>query len=275
VPCEFLRKTAISPKFHFQECGKNYKRVHRQSTMRIDLNADVGEECGHDAALMRCITSANVACGRHAGSPTVMRDTVLLARDLGVAIGAHPGFDDREHFGRRDLDLPATQITDLVVRQVEALASITVQACTKLQHVKVHGALYNTAVRDRNVADAIARGVVSVDASLMLLGLPGSELIAAGAAAGLRTAREAFADRAYRADGTLVPRTEPGAVIHDPEEVLSRVVSLARRLDVDTICVHGDTPGAADLARRIREALEAANIEVRNLSATFGDQRPP
>jgi len=234
--------------------------------MRIDLNADVGEECGQDAPLMRCITSANVACGRHAGSPTTMRETVLLAVDHGVAVGAHPGFDDREHFGRRALQLPAEQITDLVVRQVEALASITVHACTKLQHVKAHGALYNMAVRDRTVADAIARGIASVDSSLILLGLPESELIAAGVAAGLRTAREAFADRAYRADGTLVPRAEPGAVIHDPEEVLARVVTLAQQPNVDTICVHGDTPGAADLARRIREALEAADIEVRNFS---------
>jgi len=234
--------------------------------MRIDLNADVGEEYGQDAALMQCITSANVACGHHAGSPTVMLDTVLLARDHGVAVGAHPGFDDREHFGRRDLQMPASEITDLVVRQVEALASITVHACTKLQHVKAHGALYNMAVRDRTVADAIARGIASVDSSLILLGLPESELIAAGVAAGLRTAREAFADRAYRADGTLVPRAEPGAVIHDPEEVLARVVTLAQQPNVDTICVHGDTPGAADLARRIRVALEAADIEVRNFS---------
>jgi len=196
-----------------------------------------------------------------------MHDTVLLARDAGVAVGAHPGFDDREHFGRRDLQLPTAQITDLVVRQIEALASITVHACTKLQHVKAHGALYNMAVRDRRVADAIARAVASVDTSLILLGLPESELVAAGEAAGLRTAREAFADRAYRPDGTLVPRTEPGAVIHDPEEVLARVVTLAQRPNVDTICVHGDTPGAADLARRIRAALEASKIDVKNLTA--------
>jgi len=196
-----------------------------------------------------------------------MHDTVLLACDAGVAVGAHPGFDDREHFGRRDLQLPTAQITDLVVRQIEALASITVHACTKLQHVKAHGALYNMAVRDRRVADAIARAVASVDTSLILLGLPESELVAAGEAAGLRTAREAFADRAYRPDGTLVPRTEPGAVIHDPEEVLARVVTLAQRPNVDTICVHGDTPGAADLARRIRAALEASKIDVKNLTA--------
>ncbi len=195
-----------------------------------------------------------------------MRDTVLLACEHGVAVGAHPGFDDRPNFGRLDLQLPTREITDLVVRQIEALASITVHACTKLQHVKAHGALYNMAVRDRRVADAIARAVASVDTSLILLSLPESELVAAGHAAGLRTAREAFADRAYRPDGTLVPRTEPGAVIHDPDQVLARVVALAQRSDVDTICVHGDTPGAADLARQIRETLAAANIELKNLS---------
>jgi UPF0271 protein len=235
--------------------------------MHVDLNADVGEECGQDGALMRCITSANVACGLHAGSPVVMRDTVLLAREHGVALGAHPSFDDRQHFGRRDLLLPPEEITDLVVRQVDTLATIARKAGTHLQHVKPHGALYNIAARDRHVAEAIARAVAAVDRSLILLGLPDSELIAAGMAAGLRTAREAFADRAYRADGTLMPRSEPGAVIHDPDEVLARVVPLARRPDIDTICLHGDTPGAAELASRIRAALEAANIEVTSLSA--------
>jgi len=242
----------------------------RIEQMRIDLNADVGEQCGQDAALMRCITSANVACGLHAGNRAVMRDTVRLARDHGVAVGAHPGFDDREHFGRRDLQLPPEEITNLVIRQIDALADIAADAGVRLQHVKAHGALYNIAVRDRQVADAIARAAQSVDASLILLGLPGSALIAAAEAAGLRSAREAFADRAYRPDGTLVPRTEPGAVIHDPEQVLSRVVGLAQRPDVDTICVHGDTPGAAALASQIRAALEAAHIRL----APFGDQRP-
>jgi UPF0271 protein len=239
----------------------------RIDQMRIDLNADVGEECGQDAALMRCITSANVACGLHAGDRAVMRDTVVLARECGVAIGAHPGFDDREHFGRRDLQLPPEEITDLVVRQIDALAAIAADAGVRLQHVKAHGALYNIAVRDRRVADAIARAVASVDRTLILLGLPGSQLVAAADAARLRAAREAFADRAYRPDGTLVPRAEPGAVIYGPAEVLSRVVGLAQRVDVDTICVHGDTPGAAELASRIRAALEAAKIEVKNLAA--------
>jgi len=234
--------------------------------MRIDLNADVGEGCGQDAALMRCITSANVACGLHAGDPAVMRDTLLLAREYGVAVGAHPGFADREHFGRRDLHLLPEEVTDLVARQIDALASIASAAGVRLQHVKPHGALYNIAVRDRRVADAIGRAVASVDSSLILFGLPDSELIAAGKVAGLRTGRETFADRAYRPDGTLVPRSEAGAVISDPEEVLARVVGLARRPNVDTICVHGDTPGAAQLALDIRAALEGAGIEVRNFS---------
>jgi UPF0271 protein len=243
---------------------------------RIDLNADVGEECGHDAALMRCITSANVACGFHAGSVATMRETVTLARQHGVAVGAHPSFADREHFGRREMQLLPDEIADLVIRQIDALASIVSNEGIRLQHVKPHGALYNVAVRDRAVADAIARAVASVDRSLILLGLPGTELVTAGQAAGLRTAGEAFADRAYRADGTLVPRTEPGAVIHDPEEVLARIVTLASRRDVDTICVHGDTPGAAELAAKIRGALESAGFDVENLSSTrFRDERAP
>jgi len=178
--------------------------------MRVDLNADVGELCGQDAALMRSITSANVACGSHAGDPGVMRDTLLLAREHGVAVGAHPGFPDREGFGRRDLHLTPRQVEDVVVYQIGAIAAIAAASGVRLQHVKPHGALFNIAVRDRSIADAIARAMAAVDRSLILFGLPDSELIAAGEAAGLRTAREAFADRAYRADGTLVPRTEPG-----------------------------------------------------------------
>lgn len=238
--------------------------------MRIDLNADVGEECGQDAALMHCVTSANVACGLHAGNHAVMRETVRLAHTHGVSVGAHPGFDDREHFGRRDLQLPPQQITDLVVRQIDTLADIAAREGVRLRHVKAHGALYNIAVRDRAVADAIARAIVSVDSSLVLVGLPASQLIAAAEAAGLRAAREAFADRAYRPDGTLVPRAVRGAVIHEVGEVLARVVPLARRVDVDTICVHGDTPNAAQLATRIRGALEAAGVQL----APFGDEGP-
>jgi 5-oxoprolinase (ATP-hydrolysing) subunit A len=205
-----------------------------------------------------------------------MRETVILARDHGVAVGAHPSFPDREHFGRREMQLPPAEIAELVIRQIEVLASIASDEGICLQHVKPHGALYNIAVRDRRVADAIARGIAAVDRSLVLLGLPQSELVAAAHAAGLRTAGEAFADRAYRADGTLVPRTEPGAVIHNPEDVLARIVSLAARSDVETICVHGDTPGAAELASKIRATLEAAKFEVKNLfSPRLRDKRAP
>ena len=247
--------------------------------MRIDLNADVGEGVGQDPALMPHITSANVACGVHAGSPAVMRETVLLAREHGVAVGAHPSFPDREGFGRRDLRLPPLQIEDIVVSQIEALAAIAAAEDVRLQHVKPHGALFNVAVRDRSVADAIARAIALVDPALILFGLPASELIAAGKAAGLRTACEAFADRAYRPDGTLVPRTQPGALIDDASQVLTRVAAIALEraviaidgtrvpITLDTICVHGDTPGAAGLAARIRATLAASGIEVRAIGS--------
>jgi UPF0271 protein len=232
---------------------------------RIDLNADVGEECGQDIPLMQCITSANVACGAHAGNRAVMRETVRLARAFGVSVGAHPGYEDRENFGRKAVQLSMEKITDLIEKQVTLLVEVALSEGICLRHVKAHGALYNVAVNDGDTAAAIAKGVASVDRNLIVLGLPGSQLVAAAEAAGLRAAREAFADRAYRADGTLVPRSEPGAVIHEPTEVLERVVPMARRSDVDTICVHGDTPGAAQLASRIRAALEAAHFHVRSL----------
>jgi UPF0271 protein len=206
-----------------------------------------------------------------------MRETVLLARDHGVAVGAHPSFPDREGFGRRDLQLPPLQIEDIVVSQIEALAAIAAAEGVRLQHVKPHGALFNVAVRDRSVADAIARAIALVDPALILFGLPASELIAAGKAAGLRTACEAFADRAYRPDGTLVPRTQPGAVIDDAAQVLTRVATIALEraviaidgtrvpITLDTLCVHGDTPGAAALAARIRAALATSGIDVKSI----------
>jgi UPF0271 protein len=247
--------------------------------MRVDLNADVGEsfgawKLGHDAELMTHITSANVACGFHAGDPGVMRATVALARDHGVAVGAHPGFPDLAGFGRRELQVAPRDVEDFVVYQVGALAGIAAAQGVRLQHVKPHGALFNMAVRDAGLADAIARATALIDREMILFGLPASELIAAGRRAGLRTACEVFADRAYAADGTLVPRQREGAVITDPDTVLARVVRMVREksveaidgtrvpLDVETICVHGDTPGAADLAARIHRALSEAGIEV-------------
>jgi UPF0271 protein len=248
--------------------------------MRVDLNSDVGESfgaysIGQDPILLPNVTSANVACGFHAGDPGVMRATVALAKQHGVAVGAHPGFPDLVGFGRRDLCATPREVEDFVVYQIGALAAIAAAQGVRLQHVKPHGALFNMAVRDAALADAIARATASVDRSLILFGLPASELIRAGERAGLRTAREAFADRAYDPDGTLVSRRLPGAVIHDVSAVEARVVRMATdqsvvavdgsvvRLEIDTICVHGDTRGAAELAARIRRALEASGVQVK------------
>ena len=248
--------------------------------MHIDLNSDVGESfgaysLGADAAVMASISSANVACGFHAGDPGVMRRTVQLARDAGVAIGAHPGFPDLVGFGRRELRASPREVEDMVVYQVGALIAIAGAEGARVAHVKAHGALYNMAARDGALADAIARGVASVDPDLLLFGLPGSELLRAGRAAGLAVVAEGFADRAYQPDGSLVPRSQPGAVIHDIDEVVRRSMRLVteRRvtaaggseleLPVLTLCIHGDTPGADALARQLRAGLERHGIGVR------------
>lgn len=246
---------------------------------RIDLNADVGESfgvyrLGQDPVLLPAITSANIACGYHAGDPGIMRATIALARAHGVAVGAHPGFADLAGFGRRELRASPQEVEDLVLYQIGALSAMARAAGLRLQHVKPHGALFNMAARDRAVADAIARATAAFDDTLILFGLPGSALVDAGQRAGLRTASEAFADRAYLRDGTLVPRGEPGAVIHDAEAVVARAVAMVRQrsvlatdgtrvpIEVDTLCVHGDTPGAAELAQRVRGALLEAGIDV-------------
>jgi len=246
----------------------------------IDLNCDLGESfgrwsLGHDAEVMRSITSANVACGYHAGDPGIMRETVRLARANGVAIGAHPGFPDLVGFGRRNLAATPREVEDFVLYQIGALAAIAAAEGVKLQHVKAHGALYNMAIRDRALSDAIARAVASIDRSLILFGLPGSELLRAGQAAGLPVAAEGFADRSYEPDGSLTPRDREGAVIHDPAAVVRRAVRMARDevvtatngedipMYVRTICTHGDTPGSHDLTRLLREGLEREGIKVR------------
>ncbi len=252
--------------------------------MRIDLNGDVGENvaggiANPDVGLMPHLTSANVACGFHAGNAGTMRDTVALAIEHGVAVGAHPSFPDLDGFGRRELQFSPADVEDFVCYQVGVLAAIAAAQGVRLQHVKPHGALFNMAVRDAALADAIARAVVVIDRGLMLFGLPGSQLVDAGARAGLRTAREGFADRAYMPDGTLVPRQAPGAVITDPSVVIARVLRMARErvvaaidgssisLAVDTICVHGDTPGAAELAAQIRRALTGEGVELKAVGA--------
>ena len=245
----------------------------------IDLNSDLGESfgpwpMGQDDELMRSITSANVACGFHAGDPGVMRRTIALALQHGVAVGAHPGFPDLVGFGRRELQASAQEIEDFVLYQVSALAGLAAAAGVRLQHVKAHGALYNMAARDRDVAAAVARGTAAFDRELVLFGLPNSELLREGQKAGLRVAAEVFADRAYEPDGSLASRRKPGSVLHNDDAVVARAVRMARSGEVmatdgsviqvkaDTICVHGDTPGAADLARRVRSGLEAAGIRV-------------
>jgi UPF0271 protein len=253
---------------------------------RIDINCDMGESfgpwrMGTDGDVMPHITSANIACGAHAGDPTVMRRTVRLARDAGVAIGAHPGFADLQGFGRREMTVDPAELEDSLLAQVGALAAIAKAEGVPLRHVKAHGALYNMAARERPLADAIARAIKAADASLVMFGLPNSPMIDAGRAAGLQVAAEGFADRAYQADGSLAPRSRDGAVIHDPSAVVARAVRMATDglvltpegkeipLAIDTICVHGDTPGAAELTRRIRAALAAAGVDVRAL----GDPR--
>jgi UPF0271 protein len=248
--------------------------------MRIDMNSDTGESfgaytIGHDVALFRSITSANVAAGFHAGDPSVLRDTIRLARAHGVAVGAHPGFPDLVGFGRRELDVTPQEAEDFVLYQIAAVAGVAAAEGVKIQHVKPHGALFNMAVRNAALAAAIARAVAAFDKTLILFGLPGSEILTAGRTVGLRVAAEVFADRAYEADGSLTSRRKPGSVIHDPGAVVARAVRMVQdqtviatdgsvvRLEADTICVHGDTPGSDDLAAKIRVGLEAAGITVK------------
>ena len=252
--------------------------------MRIDINSDTGESfgaytIGHDEGLFKSITSANVAAGFHAGDPSVLRDTIRLAKQHGVAVGAHPGLPDLAGFGRRELHVTPKEAEDLVLYQVAAVAGVAAAEGVRLQHVKPHGALFNMAVRDRQLSDAIARAVAAFDKGLILFGLPGSEILNAGRAAGLRVAAEVFADRAYEPDGSLASRRKPGAVIHDAGAVVARAVRMVTEnavnaiegslvtLEADTICVHGDTPGSDDLAAKIRAGLENAGVTVRAIGA--------
>jgi UPF0271 protein len=250
--------------------------------VRVDLNADIGEvasvrDAGNDERLMRSITSGNIACGAHAGGPEIMRHTVRMAARAGVSIGAHPSFADVDGFGRREMQLETHVITDLVLEQVAALAAIAKAEGVTLRHVKPHGALYNMSARRADIAEAIASAVAAFDGTLVMVGLPQSELHAAALRYGLSVAAEGFADRSYERDGRLTPRHVAGAVLTDQYEAAERAVRMVREgrvitrngssmsLKVDTICVHGDTPGAADLAAAVREGLEQAGIEVRAL----------
>ncbi|HEX8675305.1 MAG TPA: 5-oxoprolinase subunit PxpA [Longimicrobium sp.] len=245
----------------------------------IDLNCDLGESfgaylMGDDAGVLPFVTSANVACGAHAGDPTVMRRTVAAALEHGVAIGAHPGLPDLAGFGRREMRISPLEAYDMVLYQVGALAAFATAAGTSLRHVKPHGALYNMACADAALAEPIARAVRDLDARLILFGLPGSALQRAAEGAGLRFAREAFADRGYAADGSLVRRGTPGAMIEDADDAVRRAVEIAAegrtrtadgaelRLEADTICIHGDRADAALFARTLREGLERSGVRV-------------
>jgi UPF0271 protein len=221
---------------------------------RIDLNTDLGEGGADDTALLELVDSANIACGGHAGSEEIMRRTIGLAIAAGVAAGAHPGYEDRENFGRREMELPPDSVTDLVARQVEIFAAATGGT---VHHVKPHGALYNQANRDASLALAVVRGIQKISPGAMLYALPASALAAAGLAAGMTVRTEGFADRRYQADGSLVPRGDPAAVISDVAEAVAQALKLARSGCIDTLCVHGDGPRALAILRALRAAFPA------------------
>ncbi|KUM01626.1 5-oxoprolinase subunit PxpA [Chromobacterium subtsugae] len=242
--------------------------------MQIDLNADLGEDCGDDAALLEHVSSANIACGWHAGSSDTMLQVVRMALRRGVAIGAHPSFPDRENFGRREMQLPPDAVRAGVLYQLGALDAIVRAEGGEMRHVKPHGALYNQAARDPALAAALARAIRDFNPRLRVIGLAGSGFLAACRAEGLDTRREVFADRGYRADGSLVPRGAPGALLDSAEAVLAQVSDMALRqrviavsgesvpLRADSICLHGDGPHAAAFAARLRGHLEALGIRI-------------
>ena len=228
--------------------------------MKIDLNCDMGENIGNDEEIMPYITSANIACGFHAGDAKTMQATVRLAKKYGVHVGAHPSWLDAEGFGRHEMTLPADEVEALILYQVGALAAIAKAEGVELVHVKPHGAIYNQAAKDKVLANAIARGVKRFSGELILVGLAGSGLIEAGIEVRLRVANEGFPDRNYNPDGALVSRKEPHAIIESPEEVASHAMDLIqngilfgeKRVKVDTLCLHGDHPRTAENAKLIR-----------------------
>jgi UPF0271 protein len=249
--------------------------IDRSAT--IDLNADLGESfgawrMGDDEAMLDVVTSANIACGFHAGDPLTMLAAVRSAGERGVRIGAHVSYRDLAGFGRRSMDIAADELYGDVLYQLSALDGMARSAGTAVAYVKPHGALYNRTVRDAEQAEAVARAIRDFDASLPVLGLPDSELVGRAAAAGLRGVPEAFADRAYLGDGTLMPRSQAGSVLHDPAEVAARAVRMAVLGEVEasdgsvvelgarSICVHGDTPGAVEMARLVRTALTGSGV---------------
>ncbi|NKQ54068.1 LamB/YcsF family protein [Amycolatopsis sp. K13G38] len=254
----------------------------------MDLNSDLGEGFGvwpltHDDALLDIVTSANVACGFHAGDPSVLRRVTERAAAHGVAVGAQVAYRDLAGFGRRFIDVDPAELVNDVIYQIAALDGFARVAGTRVRYVKPHGALYNAIVKHAEQAAAVVSAVKTYDPDLPVLGLPGSEWLRQAESAGLRTIREAFADRAYTPEGTLVSRRLPGAVIHDPDEVTERVVRMATdgeitaidgttvKIEPQSICVHGDTPGAVDIAVRVRDALVRAGVPLGPFTSAAGD----
>lgn len=242
--------------------------------MNIDLNADLGEGCASDAALLQLVSSANIACGFHAGDAQTMLASVREELKNGVAIGAHPSFPDRENFGRTAMTLPPETVYGQTLYQIGALAAIARAEGGVMRHVKPHGMLYNQAAKDPQLADAIARAVHACDPSLILVGLAGSELIRAGEHYGLTTRQEVFADRGYQADGSLMPRTQPGALVEDEEHALAQTLGMVEsgrvksitgewaNVVAQTVCIHGDGEHALAFARRLRAAFEERSIRI-------------
>jgi UPF0271 protein len=248
--------------------------------MRIDLNCDLGEGAGHDAELMPLITSANIACGAHAGDEATMRATIALAQRCGVAIGAHPGFADRENFGRRELPLTPAEIGELVLQQVQRLQELVIPFGAWMTHIKLHGALYNLVSRDEALAKVVVDAIRTTDKTPTLYVLAGSTLArVARENGGVRVVSEVFADRTYQRDGSLTPRARLDALIHDEHAAVAQVLRMVREgvvratdgtdvpIVADTVCLHGDGPNPVGFARRLRAELAAADVEVKPISA--------
>lgn len=233
--------------------------------MKIDLNCDLGEGMDNDEVIMPYITSANIACGFHAGDEQTMRETLRLAKRFGVNAGAHPSWNDRENFGRKEISVSPEEAERLVFEQIQILAVIAKAEGVMLTHVKPHGALYNQAAKDIELARAIARAVKAHSVDLILVGLAGSRSIEAGRAVGVRVAAEGFPDRGYNADGSLMSRLLPGALIESPEEVARHAVELIKKGGMDTLCLHGDHPHAAENAKLIRDMLQRNGMVVKGL----------
>jgi 5-oxoprolinase (ATP-hydrolysing) subunit A len=242
--------------------------------LKIDINCDMGEGCGNDAELMKYISSANIACGFHAGDANTMKRTVDLAIENGVAIGAHPGYHDRENFGRTNMQLPAKEVYEIVTEQIAALNEIAKSCGSQLAHVKPHGALYNQAANDSELAGAIADAVYDFDNKLILFGLSGSNYITIAEKRHLRVASEVFADRTYQNDGSLTPRTQSNALINDPTNAATQVLDMVKygrvrtvdavmiKVATDTICIHGDGAYAVEFAVAIHKSLTDGGIEI-------------